>query len=279
MEKVWFITGASKGFGLAIARAALKAGDKVAATVRSNPNELKATFGRNPNLYVLRMDVTRENDVMAAVTRSVKRFGKLDVIVNNAGYGILGAIEEISDAEVKAQYDTNVFGVLNVLRAVLPFLRKQNSGHVINFSSHFAFESIPGWALYGSTKFAVEGISQGLFKELQPFGIHVTAVEPGMFRTNFCSKGSYQIPKKIIEAYSGTMVGHMRDGVAEFHGFQPGDPAKLATVIVNLGHTERPPLHLPIGKDAVSMYRIGAANIARDIDEWLDVSLSTDNDK
>src|SRR5271170_3773363 len=140
MEKAWFITGASKGFGLAITRAALKAGDKVAATVRANPNELKATFGGNPNLYVLRMDVTRENDVIAAVTRSVKRFGKLDVIVNNAGYGILGAIEEISDAEVKAQYDTNVFGVLNVIRAVLPFLRNQKSGHVINFSSHFAFE-------------------------------------------------------------------------------------------------------------------------------------------
>ena len=279
MEKVWFITGASKGFGLAITRAALKAGDKVAATVRSNPNELKATFGRNPNLYVLRMEVTRENDVIAAVTRSVKRFGKLDVIVNNAGYGILGAIEEISDAEVKAQYDTNVFGVLNVIRAVLPFLRNQNSGHVINFSSHFAFESIPGWALYGSTKFAVEGISQGLLKEVQPFGIYVTAVEPGLFRTNFCSKGSYQIPKRIIEAYTDTMVGLMRKGVAEFHGFQPGDPAKLATVIVKLGHTERPPLHLPIGKDAVSMYRISAANIARDVDEWLDISLSTDHDK
>src|SRR5882757_3614650 len=211
MQKIWFITGASKGFGLEITRAALAAGDKVVATVRRNPRQLAAALTKNPNLFVLRMDVTKESQVLSAVKRSVKRFGRLDVVVNNAGYGIVGGIEEISDTEVKAQYDTNVFGVLNVVRAVLPFLRNQHSGHVINLSSLFAFETVPGWALYGSTKFAVEGISQGLLKELQTFGIYVTAVEPGLFTTDFTCKGSYQVPNATIDAYNDTRVGHMRD--------------------------------------------------------------------
>jgi NAD(P)-dependent dehydrogenase (short-subunit alcohol dehydrogenase family) len=163
-QKTWFITGASKGFGFEITKAALEAGDKVVATVRDKRSTLYASLGDHPNLFVVEMDVTRESDIKDAAGKAIDHFGKLDIVVNNAGYGIVGAIEEVSDAEARKQYDTNVFGVLNVLRATLPFLRKQRSGHIINVSSLFAFDPLIGWALYGSTKNAVEGISQGLLK-------------------------------------------------------------------------------------------------------------------
>jgi NAD(P)-dependent dehydrogenase (short-subunit alcohol dehydrogenase family) len=187
-QKIWFITGASKGFGFEITKAALEAGDKVVATVRANSSDLYASLANHPDLFAVKMDVTTESDVKDAVERGIDHFGKLDIVVNNAGYGILGAIEEVSDAEARKQYDTNVFGVLNVVRATLPFLRKQKSGHIINVSSLFAFDPLIGWALYGSTKNAVEGISQGLAKELRPFGIGVTVIEPGLFRTGFTGR-------------------------------------------------------------------------------------------
>ncbi|MDB5143401.1 MAG: family NAD(P)-dependent oxidoreductase [Mucilaginibacter sp.] len=278
-QKVWFITGAGKGFGFEIAKAALAGGDKVVATVRNEKEALSAQFNHDGNLFVVELDVTNEAQVISGVRQAVDHFGKLDVIVNNAGYGIVTAIEEASDAEARAQYDTNVFGVLNVVRAVLPFLRKQRSGHIINTSSLFAFDALPGWSLYGSTKFAVEGISQGLAKELEPFGIKVTAIEPGLFTTNFTSKESYRISAKNIEDYKDTMVGYMKAGTDSYHGSQPGDPVKLATVVVELANAENPPLHLPIGSDAVTNYRTNAAGLDADVKKWLDISLSTDHEK
>src|SRR5215813_2775695 len=223
-QKTWFITGASKGFGFDITKAALEAGDRVVATVRNNGSALYASLKEDANLFVVEMDVTSESDVKDAVGKAIDRFGKLDIVVNNAGYGIVGAIEEVSDAEARKQYDTNVFGVLNVLRATLPFLRKQGSGHIINVSSLFAFDPLVGWALYGSTKNAVEGISQGLAKELEPFGIKVTAIEPGLFRTGFTGKSSYVVAQNAINDYESTWVGAMRKGTDAFHGTQPGDP-------------------------------------------------------
>ncbi len=278
-KKVWLITGASKGMGFDIAGAALAAGDKVVAAVRDQVEQTSAALGNSPDLLVVQMDVTNEAQVRKAVQQAIDRFERLDVIVNNAGYGIVTAIEEASDQEVRAQYDTNVFGVLNVLRAVLPYLRKQRSGHIINTSSLFAFDVIPGWALYASTKFALEGISQGLAKELQPFGIKVTAIEPGLFTTAFTSKQSYKVSKNAIADYANTMVGHMRTGTDAFHGTQPGDPKKLAKVVVELSKTENPPLHLPIGADSVNNYRANATQLAGDVEKWLAVSNSTDHDK
>src|SRR5262245_49533745 len=152
MQKTWFITGASKGFGFEITKAALEAGDKVVATVRNNAAALYASLENHPDLLVVEMDVTSETGVRDAVRKGIEHFGKLDIILNNAGYGIVGAIEEVSDAEARKQYDTNVFGVLNVLRATLPFLREQRSGHIVNVSSLFAFDPLPGWSLYASTK-------------------------------------------------------------------------------------------------------------------------------
>jgi NAD(P)-dependent dehydrogenase (short-subunit alcohol dehydrogenase family) len=279
MQKTWFITGASKGFGFEIARAALVMGDRVVAAVRGEPGKVAAALGDDPGLLVVSMDVTKESEVQAAAGQAIAHFGRLDIVVNNAGYGIVGGIEEISDAEAKRQYDTNVFGVLNVIRAVLPILRKQRSGHIINVSSLFAFDAIPGWALYGSTKFAVEGISQGLAKELEPFGIKVTAIEPGLFTTEFTARGSYVVAAKPIVDYAATMVGAMRAGTDAYHGTQPGDPKKLAQVVAALGHTETPPLHLPIGTDSVDMYRSQAAQLAKDVEAWLSVANSTGHEK
>ena len=276
-QKVWFITGASRGFGLEIARAALAAGDRVVATVRSQPTQLTATLNNPPNLYVVQMDVTQEDQVQAAVKQGIARFDRIDVLVNNAGYGLVTAIEEATDAEVRKQYDTNVFGLLNVARAVLPYLRQQKSGHIINISSLFGYDAVPGWGLYGSTKFAVEGISKGLAIELAPLGIHVTVVAPGLFSTDFLSTESYVAAKNIIDDYQET-VGAMRIGADALHKNQPGDPKKFAQVIIQLANTDRPPLHLPVGKDAVNFYQNNATKMAQEIEAWLPVATSTDHD-
>src|SRR6476659_8715707 len=156
-QKIWYVTGASSGFGLEITRAALENGDKVVATVRKAPEKLVKSLDFHPDLLVVTMDVTNESEVNEAVKKAIDHFGRIDILVNNAGYGFMGAIEEATNEEVKRQYDTNVFGVLNVIRAALPFMRKQRSGHIINTSSLFAFSARPAWSLYGSTKFAIEG--------------------------------------------------------------------------------------------------------------------------
>ncbi|MBD2450258.1 SDR family NAD(P)-dependent oxidoreductase [Nostoc sp. FACHB-152] len=276
-QKVWFITGASRGFGLEIARAALAVGDQVVATVRQEATQLATSLQNHPNLYVVQMDVTQEDQVQAAVKQGIAHFGRIDVLVNNAGFGMVTAIEEATDAEVRKQYDTNVFGLLNVTRAVLPYLRQQKSGRVINISSLFGYDAIPGWGLYGSTKFAVEGLSKGLAVELAPLGIHVTVVAPGLFSTDFLSAESYVAAKTIIDDYQET-VGPMRSGADALHGQQPGDPKKFAQVILQLANTERPPVHLPVGKDTINLYQSNAAKMAQEIEAWLPVATSTDHD-
>ncbi|MBW4541570.1 MAG: SDR family NAD(P)-dependent oxidoreductase [Myxacorys chilensis ATA2-1-KO14] len=276
-QKVWFITGASRGFGLEITRAALAAGDQVVATVRSQPAQLAATLNNHPDLYVVQMDVTQEDQVQAAVNQGIARFGQVDVLVNNAGFGMVTAIEEASDAEVRKLYDTNVFGLLNVTRAVLPYLRQQKFGRVINISSLFGYDAVPGWGLYGSSKFAIEGLSKGLAVELAPLGIHVTAVAPGLFTTDFLSMESYVAAKAMIADYQET-VGRMRSGADALHGNQPGDPKKFAQVMIQLADTEHPPLHLPVGKDAVDLCRSNVAKIVQEIEAWLPVATSTDHD-
>jgi NAD(P)-dependent dehydrogenase (short-subunit alcohol dehydrogenase family) len=278
-QKVWFVTGASSGFGFAISKAALASGGQVAATVRKDPGQLTEALNNHPDLLVVVMDVTEENGIREAVKKTIDRFGRIDVLVNNAGYGILGAIEEATDEEVKRQYNTNVFGVLNVIRAVLPSMRKLRSGHIINVSSLFAFTASPAWSLYGSTKFAIEGISQGLAVELSPFGIHVTAIEPGLFTTEFLNSKSFIKTASIIDDYENSIVGQIRNFSISAHGKQPGDPKKLATVVLRLTDAKNPPLHLPIGSDSVERYRTNAKQLAGDIDAWEAVSITTDHQK
>ncbi|MBO9200479.1 MULTISPECIES: oxidoreductase [Niastella] len=278
-SKVWFITGASRGFGLEIAKAALRAGDYVVRGIRSKTDQLSAILSDPNGLMVVKLDVTNEKDVHTSVEQAIAHFGKIDVLVNNAGYGILAAIEEASDQETKKIFDTNVFGLLNVTRAILPYMRRQRSGHIINISSLFGYDSFPGWGLYGSSKFAVEGISKGLALELAPFGIHITVAAPGHFSTSFLSGDSCSRSENIISDYENTAVGQMRKNIDQLHGNQPGDPKKLAELIVKLAHTESPPLHLPIGKDAIAMCKNNIEKMSKEINEWEPLSSDTDHEQ
>jgi NAD(P)-dependent dehydrogenase (short-subunit alcohol dehydrogenase family) len=246
------------------------------ATVRKSREKFEASFKETDDILIVQLDVTKEREVKNGIEKAIFRFGRIDVLVNNAGYGLLGATEEASDEEVKRQFDTNVFGLLNVTRSVLPHMRSQRSGHIINISSLFAYiASVPGLGIYSSTKFAVEGISEGLALEVKSLGIHVTAVAPGLFSTNFASPDSYQSTKLIIEDYKET-VGKVREGLKQLDGNQPGDPAKLAQVIIQLADSEHPPLHLPIGKDAVLAFRAKTDMMQKEVSVWENISVSTD---
>jgi NAD(P)-dependent dehydrogenase (short-subunit alcohol dehydrogenase family) len=277
-QKVWLITGATKGFGFEITKAALDSGDQVIATVLSQPEELAAALHHHSNLFTAQMDVTNEAQVQQAVRQGVAHFGRLDVVVNNAGYGLVAALEEATDAEVRQLYDTNVFGVLNVVRAVLPIMRQQRAGYLINISSIDAHGAFPGWGVYGSTKFALEGISKGLAIELAPFGIQVTAISPGLFRTDFLGPASRILASQPIADYNDTAVGDMRVDAHHLHGNEPGDPRKLARIVVDLARTEQPPAHLLLGKDAVAFYQTNVADVVREMEQWLPISTSTDLD-
>lgn len=276
-NKVILITGATKGFGFEMAKAALENGDQVIATTRQNPTELQQALGNHPGLLTTVVDITDEQQVESAVARALAQFGKIDVLINNAGFGLLAAVEEASPAEVRKQFDTNVFGTLNVTRAVLPHMRTRKQGHIINITSLFAFDSVPGWTIYGSTKFALEGISKGLAKEVRPLGIHVTALAPGLFRTDFLNESSFQKGGKTIADYEET-VGPVRNNVSLRHGKQKGDPAKLARVAIRIAHEEQPPLHLLVGSDAIRMFLDDTSRTKEDVDRWMELSLSTDHD-
>jgi NAD(P)-dependent dehydrogenase (short-subunit alcohol dehydrogenase family) len=276
MSKVWFITGASRGFGVLMAKDALARGDSVVATAR-NPQSVTDALGAHPNLLALRLDVTQEAAAVLAARAAVDRFGRIDVLVNNAGYGLLGAVEEASDAEVRALYDTNVFGLLNVTRAVLPYMRKQGSGHVMNMSSVGGYTAHAGWGVYGSTKFAVEGISEAMAEEVRPLGIHVTVVEPGYFRTGFLEGNSLVSTREQMADYAGT-VGAMRTFAASVSLKQPGDPRKLSQAILKLADAARPPVRLMLGSDTVRMVREKNRFVEQELGEWVALSLSTDHD-
>lgn len=276
-QKVWFITGASRGFGFEIAKAALANGDNVVATVRRNAEELTEKLGNIDRLLVTLLDVTNESQTKATVKQAVDKFGRIDVLVNNAGYGLLSAVEEAADEEVRKNYDTNVFGLLNVIRAVLPYLREKRSGHIINLSSVGGLTGIAGWGLYCSTKFAVEGITEALAVELAPLNIYSTTVEPGFFRTDFLDSSSLSTAINIIPDYSET-VGNMRSFAAGVNHKQPGSAVKLAEAIVKLGHAEKPPVHLPLGKDTLAMFKEKMDKFHTEIADWEEVITGTDHD-
>ena len=276
-KKVWFITGASRGFGFEIAKAVLDAGDKVVATVRSKPEQLTAALGNLPDLHVVLLEVTDEDQAVEAAAQAVKKFGRIDVLVNNAGYGLLSAVEEASAKEIRANYEANVFGLLNVTRAVLPYMRRQRAGHVINLSSVGGLKGYTGWGIYGSTKFAVEGITESMAIELAPLGIKATTVEPGFFRTDFLDTTSLTRTGNVIEDYDAT-VGAMRRFATDVNKKQPGDPRKLAQAFIKLANAENPPVHLLLGKDTLAAYREKQAAMEKEISEWQAVTTGTDHD-
>lgn len=276
-KKTWFITGASRGFGLNITKAVLDSGDRVVATVRSGASQLEDEFYNDKDLLVLTMDVTRQQEVNLAVEAAIEHFGQIDVLVNNAGYGLLAAVEEGRDEEVRANYEVNVFGTLNVIRAVLPYMRGEQSGHIINISSVGGLTASAGWGLYGSTKFAIEGITEALSAELSPLGIHATVVAPGRFRTNFLDQSSLLMGKNEYADYAQT-VGKMRRETPDANRRQAGDPAKLAKAFLALAASEKPPVHLLLGQDTISRYRAKAAALEQDISDWYEISTSTDHE-
>jgi NAD(P)-dependent dehydrogenase (short-subunit alcohol dehydrogenase family) len=272
MKRIWMITGASRGLGAQIAEAVLAHGDSVVATARRK--ESIGISGDPDDVLALSMDVTDEAQVQSAVAAAKEKFGRIDVLVNNAGYGLLGAIEESSAAETEAIYRTNVFGLLHVTRAVLPLMREQGSGHILNISSLGGYQASAGWGIYGSTKFAVEGITEALYAELKPLGIHATVIEPGFFRTDFMDGSSLQRTKLALDAYAAT-VGKTRSFADQNNRQQPGDPAKLAGVLFEIVNSPEPPVRLQVGPDAVRRIEAKNASVAADIATWRTLSEST----
>lgn len=277
-RKVWFVTGASKGLGLALVQKLLTNGFAVAATSRSI-DELKTAVGDTGKQFLpLSVSLTDEQSVAKAIADTMAAFGRIDVVVNNAGYGLAGSLEELSDAESRGNFDINVFGTLNVIRAVMPHLRAQGSGHILNISSIAGITGgFPGFGIYCATKFAVNGFSESLAAEVADFGVKVTIVEPGYFRTDFLTAGSFVTPKKGLAAYQ-----NVRDSEAlhqqQINGQQPGDPAKAADAMIRVAGEANPPLHFILGEDAFGLAQSKIAAFSDELETWKSVSVSTNFD-
>jgi len=269
-RKIWFITGISRGLGKSIAEEALSRGHVVVGTTRDGRSDIKAP----PDLLkVLPMDVTDEARVYRSIELAQALYGRIDVVVNNAGYGLLGAIEEVSTPEAKDQFETNFFGALTVIQAALPFLRTQHQGHIMNISSVAGMTGLPGCGLYAASKFAMEGLSESLSHELAPFNIRVTIVEPGAFRTDFLSQHSL----KVSESTSG-QYPKIQEAVQNWNnmnGYQAGDPSKAAKAIVDAAALDNPPLRLVLGPDAYERIQNKIAHVTAEMARYSEVSFST----
>ena len=275
MSKIWFITGATRGIGAEIVKAALAAGDTVVATGR-DANKIAATFGlADGRLLALPLDVTQPHQVDTAIEAALAKFGRIDVLVNNAGYGQLGPFEEHNASAAEAQFATNVFGLFNVSRAVLPAMRKQRSGHIFNLSSIAGVRGGPGGALYSASKFAVEGFSESLAAEVAPFNIHVTIIEPGFFRTDFLDPSSVRYGNQGIADYAELSATISNNYQARNHT-QAGDPARLAQVFVQLANEARPPLRFAAGTDAIEISEARLESRRAELAQWRALSASTD---
>ncbi|MBJ7340322.1 oxidoreductase [Mycolicibacterium sp.] len=274
---VWFITGASRGFGLEIAREALSRGDSVVATARNPQAVLDAIPEATDRLLAVALDVGDPAQITAAVEAAVARFGRVDALVNNAGRGLVGSVEETSDAEIRAIFEVNVFGLLSITRAVLPHMRAQGSGLVVNLSSVGGFVAWPGWGVYAATKFAVEALSEAMTHELAPLGIRSVAVEPGPFRTNFLDGSSLAFAETVIEDYASTS-GAARSWATDTNYGQQGDPVKAAKIIVDLAVRDDLPERIQLGSNAFDDVAAKLERTARDQETWRSVSLSTDFD-
>ena len=252
MSKVWFVTGAGSGIGAGTAKAALKAGDRVVATGRNVQKVRDALRDvASDDLRVLPLDVSDEDEVTGAVEQAVKEFGRIDVVLNNAGYSLLGNFEELGTQDIQRQFATNFWGVLHVMRATLPVMRKQRSGHIINMSSVAGVVGLKHCSAYGASKFAVEGLSLSVVEEIEKFDIKVTVVEPGFFRTDLLAETNVKWPSIRIDDYAATEVS-AKEMWSPYAGTQPGDPDKLGHVLVKLAGMEFPPRLFVAGSDAVA---------------------------
>lgn len=272
-KKVWFITGTSSGLGRALAEEVLAQGFRVIATAR-RPEVLQDLVEKYPETArALKLDVTNLRNVKSSIANAVKEFGRIDVVVNNAGYGLVGAIEESSDEQVKHQFDTNVFGVLNVTREVLPVLREQKSGHIVNIGSLVGLTAFPAFGIYSATKFALEGLSEALAAETAPFGIRTTIVEPGPFNTGFSEHSVTIAENRLPEVYPVT--GEMLAAFSHFDSPASGDPKKAVKIIVEAVESENPPFRLPLGQDAFDAIDAKLEQVKQEISVWRERATQT----
>ena len=277
MVKTWLITGCSTGFGRALALEALKQGDKVGVSARKT-SDVKDIIDQYPGTALaIQLDVTKEAEIKSAAEKMVEHFGRIDVLVNNAGIGYFGAIEESEDAEVRRMFEINVFGLANMTKAVLPFMRKQKSGHIINIASIGGLVGFPGVGFYNATKFAVDGLSESLSKEVAPLGIKVTIVAPSGFRTDWAGRSANN-SDVVIEDYAST-AGINKATIRGNSGNQPGDPVKAAQAIIAVVNDATPPLHLLLGAGALKGARNKLAELQKDFDAWEKTTLGADAPK
>jgi NAD(P)-dependent dehydrogenase (short-subunit alcohol dehydrogenase family) len=273
MTTTWLITGCSSGFGRILSEAALARGDNVIVTAR-NPESVQALADRYPDrAYAVALDVTRLGDAAAAVAQAEARFGRLDVLVNNAGFGFIGAVEESEAYEYRPMFETNLFGLIETTRAALPALRRSAGGRIVNFSSVGGITGRMGFGLYNASKFAVEGLSEALAEEVAPFGVKVLIVEPGAFRTDFLGR-SILAAHRRLEAYEATS-GRTRDFSQANDGRQLGDPERGVAVLLEAVDSPAPPLRLPLGKDAYARIRSKIGQLEQDLCAWEDLATAT----
>lgn len=274
IKKTWFVTGASKGLGLALVKQLLNAGQQVAATSRNVNSLVTAVGATGPNFLPLETDLANDASVKEAITKTIETFGRLDVLINNAGYGIGGSLEELTDTEIRNSFDINVFGTINTIRHSLPHMRQQRSGHIINISSIAGFAAAVGWAPYAATKFAIMSLTEVLAIDVKEFGIHATVVAPGAFRTEFLTDDSLALPQNPIAEYADIRASHAK--YTSFNHQQAGDPEKAAAVMIEAGFNPNPPVHLFLGSDAYqrALDKIGTLTI--EIESLKQLSASTD---
>jgi short-subunit dehydrogenase len=273
-SRVWFITGTSTGFGYLLAKEALRRGDRVIATARdiSKLKDLTAQYPDSARTFTL--DVTKPREIESVAQQAIAAFGHVDVLVNNAGYGLNGAIEEVSEEEFEPMFQTNIYGLIRTTRAFLPHFRQRRSGHIFNLSSIGGLIGMPGWGFYSTTKYAVEGFSEALAGEMKPLGVHVTVVEPGAFRTDFLGRSGKLAAKELPE-YVET-AGKAREYFNSQAGKQRGDPQKAVEAIIAVADSPEPPVHLIIGKMALARFRDKLAQWQKEIAAWEAVSCVTD---
>ncbi|MDB5109375.1 MAG: family NAD(P)-dependent oxidoreductase [Mucilaginibacter sp.] len=274
MNKVWLITGCSTGFGRELAIEVLKSGYKAVVTAR-NPDTIKDIVSNYPDTAIaVKLDVTDEEQITFAVKQTLEKFGQIDVLVNNAGIGYFGAIEESEEAEIRRMFEINFFGLANMTKAVLPVMRKQRSGHIVNVASIGGLVGFPAVGFYNATKFAVDGFSESLSKETAPLGIKVTVVAPSGFRTDWAGRSANQSPI-VIEDYAGT-AGANKNNIRGYSGKQPGDPERAAKAIVKTVEAAHPPLRLLLGVAALKGARNKLEELKKDFDAWEETTTGAD---
>lgn len=272
--KTWLVTGASKGLGLALVNQLLAAGQKVAATSRNLQQLKDAVANTSTNFLPLEVNLASDTSVKNAVQQAHTHFGSLDVVINNAGYGIGGSLEELTDTEIRNAFDVNVFGTINTIRHTLPYMRQQRSGHIINISSIAGYAAGTGWSAYAGTKFAIFGLTEVLADDVKAFGIKATVVAPGGFRTQFLTDDSIALPKTPIAEYEDVRAAHTK--LLSYNGQQAGDPEKAAAAMIALGFDANPPQRLFLGSDAYNRAIAKIETVSGEIETFKNTTFSTD---